>query len=201
MIILISPENDVPKEMEVLLQLFEEGLYYYHLRKPNKNYDQHCDYLNLIPKKYHDRIVVHDFHELINIYHLKGIHFQEQKRKDHLDYLDQYFKPLRRSGKTISSSFHEIEELESCPFEFDYHLLSPVFTSISKKNYQGREFNVKQIDKRIIGMGGVSINNLTQFESLGYHGVGILGGIWKHKEPVNAFKALINEYSKNDFKK
>ena len=48
MIILIAPENDILNEIETLNQLFEEGLLYYHLRKPDKNYVEHVDYLNKI---------------------------------------------------------------------------------------------------------------------------------------------------------
>lgn len=50
MIIIIAPENDVPGEIEILHQLFDAGLDYYHLRKPHKDYEAHCDYLNQIDK-------------------------------------------------------------------------------------------------------------------------------------------------------
>ncbi|MDO6759698.1 thiamine phosphate synthase [Tamlana sp. 2_MG-2023] len=192
MVILIAPENDIPNEIEILHQLFQAGLQYYHLRKPNKNYEEHVNYLNLIDKQYHDRIVVHYFHELINEFSLKGIHFQEQKRIDHIDNPGQYFKNLNMFGKTISSSFHETEDIESCYFEFDYHLLSPVFSSISKTGYKGRGFDVTHIDKTIIGMGGVSTKNLAEFTKLGYKGVGVLGGIWQSENPKETFKSIIN---------
>ncbi|WP_299432855.1 thiamine phosphate synthase [uncultured Maribacter sp.] len=194
MIVLIAPENDVYNEIEILHQLFQEGLQYYHLRKPNKNYEEHCAYLNQINKKYHNRIVVHYFHELVNEFNLKGIHFQEQKRKDNIDNPGQYFKGLNMFGKTISSSFHEPEDLETCYFEFDYHLLSPVFSSISKQGYEGRGFNVNHIDKRIVGMGGVTTENLVEFDKLGFKGVGVLGGIWNSSDPINVFKQMKNHF-------
>ncbi len=200
MIIVIAPENDVPNEVEILNTLFQEGLECYHFRKPNKDYKSHCDYLNLIDSKYHNRIVVHYFHELVNEFNLKGIHFQEQKRRDHIDNPGQYFKNLKMYGKTISSSFHEPEELETCYFEFDYHLLSPVFSSISKQGYNGRGFDVNSIDKRIIGMGGVSIDNLNEFDKLGFKGVGVLGGIWNSDSPVEVFKKMKNHFEKKILK-
>ncbi|MDD7888098.1 thiamine phosphate synthase [Flavivirga sp. 57AJ16] len=194
MIVLIAPEKDIHKEILILNQLFEAGLEYYHLRKPEKNYQEHCDYLNQIDLKYHNRIVVHHFHELINTYNLKGIHFQEQKRRDHIDNPGHYFKGLNMFGKTISSSFHEPEDLDNCEFEFDYHLLSPVFSSISKEGYKGRGFDVNHIDKRIVGMGGVTADNLTEFKKLGFKGVGVLGGIWNTKEPIEIFKKMQNHF-------
>ncbi len=191
MIVLIAPENDVPNEFEILNMLFQEGLQFYHLRKPHKNYQEHCEYLNQIDTKYHNRIVTHYFHELVNEFSLKGIHFQEQKRRDYLDTPSDYFVKLNNMfGKTISSSFHEPEELEACYFEFDYHLLSPVFSSISKQGYEGRGFDVNHINKTIIGMGGVTTENLSEFTKLGFKGVGVLGGIWNSKTPVDDFKLM-----------
>lgn len=190
MIVVIAPENDIPNEIEILNQLFQEGLEYYHLRKPDKDYQAHCEYLNKIDKQYHNKIVVHYHHELVNDFNLKGIHFQEQKRIDNIDNPGRYFKNLNLFGKTISSSFHEPKDLEDCYFEFDYHLLSPVFSSISKEGYNGRGFDVNAIDKTIIGMGGVTVDNLPAFDTLGYNGVGVLGGIWKSDTPVAVFKKM-----------
>ncbi|MBO0592335.1 thiamine phosphate synthase [Cellulophaga sp. E16_2] len=197
MIVLIAPEEDIANEIEILNQLFEEGLTCYHFRKPNKSYHEHSDYLNQIASKYHNRIVVHFHHELVNEFSLKGIHFQEQKRIDHIDNPGQYFKPLDMYGKTISSSFHDPEVLNACEFEFDYHLLSPVFSSISKKGYEGKGFDVNHIEKRIIGMGGVTKDNIAEMHRLGFKGVGVLGGIWNSVSPVAEFKAMQAYYSKN----
>lgn len=195
MIVLIAPETDTPNEIEILNRLFQEGLEYYHFRKPDKNYQEHCEYLNQIDPQYHNRIIVHYFHELVNEYNLKGIHFQEQQRRDCLDTPTDYFVKLNNMfGKTISSSFHEPEELENCTFEFDYHLLSPVFSSISKQGYNGRGFDVNHIDKTIIGMGGVTTNNLAEFNKLGFKGVGVLGGIWNSENPVEDFKKMNSHF-------
>ena len=193
MIVLIAPENDIPNEIKILHQLFQEGLQYYHLRKPDKDYQAHCDYLNQIEEQYHNRVVVHYFHELVNEFNLKGIHFQEQKRIDNIDNPGRYFKGLSMFGKTISSSFHEPSVLQACEFEFDYHLLSPVFSSISKKGYEGRGFDVNTINKRIIGMGGVTTENIDKFTKLGFKGVGVLGGIWNSTSPISDFKKM-NDY-------
>tara|TARA_B110001450_G_scaffold34542_1_gene29967 strand:- start:1820 stop:2419 length:600 start_codon:yes stop_codon:yes gene_type:complete len=195
MIVLISPEKDIKNEIVILNQLFDAGLEFYHLRKPLKNIKEYSDYLNKIEVKYHNRIVVHEFHELINDFNLKGIHFQEQKRRDHIDNPGQYFKNLNMFGKTISSSFHELEELENCEFEFDYHLLSPVFSSISKKGYEGKGFNVKNSDKLIIGMGGVDLSTISDIFKLGFKGIGVLGGVWNMQNPLQSFIELKNKYT------
>ena len=190
MIIVIAPENDVQNEIEILHQLFEEDLAYYHLRKPQKDFKAHCDYINLIDKKHHNKIVVHYHHELINEFNLKGVHFQEQQRVDNIDNPGKYFLGLHMFGKTISSSFHEPKDIEDCSFEFDFYLLSPVFSSISKKGMTGREFDVNHIDEIIVGMGGVTADNIPEFGSLGFKGVGVLGGIWNSNDPIAVFKKM-----------
>ena len=134
----MSPEKDQKDEIKILNQLFEAGLEFYHLRKPLKIKKEYCDYINQINTIYHNRIVVHRFHDLVNQYNLKGIHFKEEQRKEYIHNPGEYFKNLEMFGKTISSSFHEIEDLISCDFEFDYHFLSPVFESISKKGYSNQ---------------------------------------------------------------
>ncbi|WP_428742953.1 thiamine phosphate synthase [Tenacibaculum sp.] len=194
MIVLIAPEKDIPNEIEILQQLFKEGLDYYHFRKPDKNYEEHVVYLSQIDEKYHNRIVTHYFHELINEFNLKGIHFQEQKRIDALENGSEYFIGLNMIGKTMSSSFHESSALANCDIEFDYHLLSPVFSSISKKGYEGRVFDVNHIDKTIIGMGGINTDTIQKTLELGFQGIGVLGGVWNTENPVESYKKIKRHY-------
>ncbi|CAM1361765.1 Thiamine phosphate synthase [Tenacibaculum soleae] len=194
MIVLIAPEKDVANEIEILHQLFEAGLEYYHLRKPFKNLEEHVSYLNKIDAKYHNKIIVHYFHELTNEFNLKGIHFQEQKRRDALENGNRYFIGLNMLGKTMSSSFHEPKDIEVCDIEFDYHLLSPVFSSISKKGYEGRGFDVNHIDKSIVGMGGINKETIAKTIDLGFKGIGVLGGVWNAENPIESFREIKNQY-------
>ena len=41
-------------------------------------------------------------------------------------------------------------------------------------------------------MGGVTTENIAEFTKLGFKGVGVLGGIWKSKNPVKSFLNLKN---------
>lgn len=194
MIVLISPETDLDNEFEILDQLFQKGLTYYHLRKPFKSYDDYCYYLNQIDPRNHNKIVVHHFHNVINDYNLKGLHFQEQSRLDCENNMEDYLANFDIVGKTVSSSFHDPEVLKECAFNFDYHLLSPVFSSISKSGYQGKGFHVHGIEKVVIGMGGVTAVNLESFSDLGYNGVGVLGAVWNSPDPVEVFQKIKTHY-------
>ncbi|WP_379953174.1 thiamine phosphate synthase [Dokdonia sp. R78006] len=190
MIIVLSPENDISNEVEILHQLFKRGLACYHVRKPHKSYEEYCAYIQEIDTSFHDRVVVHDHHMIINEFNLKGIHFKEQHRIDHIDNPGKYFKELNMFGKTISSSFHDLQNLEDCYFEFDYHFLSPVFNSISKEGYKGRGFDVTESNKTIIALGGICPENVAQVKQLGYNGIAVLGSIWKAENPLQCFKNI-----------
>ncbi len=194
MFILISPEKDLKNEISILNQLFEAGLECFHLRKPTKNKEEVVAYLNQIDSKFHQKIVLHTFHELVNEFNLKGIHFSENMRIQHIDHPSKYFINLNMFGKTISSSFHEIKEVEDCYFEFDYHFLSPVFDTISKENYHGRNFNVTEVDKDIIALGGITTENINQIKDLGYKGAAVLGSLWNSENPVEYFKNLRSNF-------
>lgn len=194
MLILISPEKDLKNEISILNQLFKAGLECFHLRKPTYGKEDVVAYLQQIDAKFHNRIVLHSFHELVNTFNVRGIHFSESLRVQYIDHPSQYFMELNMFGKSISSSFHEIEDIENCYFEFDYHFLSPVFNSISKENYHGRNFNVTEVDKDIIALGGITTENINQLKDLGYIGAAVLGSIWNAKNPVEYFKNLRSNF-------
>lgn len=191
MVVVIAPEQDMQGEIAVLIQLFQAGLECYHLRKPAKNLEGWEGYLNQIDPSYHNRIVVHSHHILIDKFNLKGIHFQEHHRKNLMkNNPNHYLKTLHLTGKTLSSSFHETEDVVNCQMDLNYHLLSPVFSSISKEGYEGRGFDVNHIDKTVIGMGGVTASNIEAVKTLGFKGVGVLGGIWNSADPIDSFMKI-----------
>ncbi len=194
MIVLIAPETAVKNEIEILHQLFEAGLEYYHFRKPQQTFEQHCLYLNQIDNKYHNRIVTHHFHELTEKFNLKGVHLQEQMRIDLGLKLTAYTQSYQKKGFTVSSSFHRPEELESCNTFFNYYLLSPVFSSISKQGYKGRGFDVSHSSKKIIGMGGITATTVDKTLALGYKGLGVLGGVWNSENCLDSFLKIKNRY-------
>jgi len=196
MLIVLTSEREIENEAMLLSQLFENGLEVLHLRKPTFTIDGYRELLRNVDEQYYQRIVIHQFHDLCKEFKLKGIHIQEQPRIDLGDQLVEYFKLFKSEGFSVSSSFHEPEVLNACSIKFDYHLLSPVFSSISKEGYKGRGFDVNHIDKTIIGMGGVNSETIHKVYELGYSGVGVLGGIWNSENSIKSFKLISKECNK-----
>ena len=204
MLIVITPEHDVKDETKIINDFFELNLEALHLRKPFYTINEYEAYLADIKKEYHHKIVLHEAHELCEVYELKGVHLQEQFRKDLKNDLKDYvskFKSCKRKRFSVSSSFHDKESINKCNVVFDYYLLSPVFNAISKKGYKGKGFDVNDIQATIIGMGGVTTETMKTIFDLGFKGAGVLGSVWNVESPTTAFKQLKTHHDNYIIKK
>ncbi|WP_109302284.1 thiamine phosphate synthase [Aquimarina sp. AU474] len=193
MLIILTSERELENESDQINQLFQNGLNILHFRKPTLDKEGYRALLNQIEKKYHNRIMLHQFHELCLEFDLRGIHIQEQPRIDLDDKLEEYVLEYENEGFKISSSFHSKEDIKNCIVRFEYVLLSPVFSSISKAGYLGKGFDVNDLNEFVVGMGGINENTLQATFDLGYRGVGVLGGIWNTEKPIKSFQAIYNK--------
>ncbi|CAL2085923.1 thiamine phosphate synthase [Tenacibaculum sp. 190524A02b] len=203
MLIVLTSEQEIKNEAILLNQLFKNGLEILHLRKPTFDIEGYRNLLKKINPKYYQNIMIHEHHELCLEFGLKGIHLQEQPRINLGSKLQEYVnsfqnksQELKAKSHTVSSSFHDPEVLNNCTTDFDYHILSPVFSSISKKGYEGKGFDVNTINKKIIGMGGVNTTSIPKVFALGYSGIGVLGGIWNAENPIESFKEIKKQFEK-----
>ncbi len=194
MLIVLTSEQEIHNEVTLLNRLFEAGLQVLHLRKPAFDIERYRRLLNQIDAKHYQKIMTHEYHELCMEFVLKGIHIQEQPRIDLGERLKNYVDFHRSKNIKVSSSFHTPEVLKDCNIDFDYHLISPVFSSISKKGYKGRGFDVNTIDKTIVGMGGINAKTIPEVFKLGYAGIGVLGGVWNTENPIESFKNMKSHY-------
>ena len=190
MLIVLTSEKPLTNEASWINDLFEAGLQRLHLRKPGFSIDGYRALLDQIEAKYYNRIMLHQYHELAQEYQLRGIHLQEQPRLDLGDALDVTLKMYANKSLKVSSSFHGKEDIVECEGKFEYVLLSPVFSSISKSGYEGKGFDVNDLNEFVIGMGGINEDTLQATFDLGFKGVGVLGGIWNTKNPLESFQRI-----------
>jgi thiamine-phosphate pyrophosphorylase len=196
-LIVISPPDNIPNEQETLLKLFEEGLEYFHLRKPEFSQAQYDQFLNKIPCQYREYIIIHHHHQLIYRYNLKGIHHTQKTNFQNL----QLAKPFHQS-----KSFHEFYEIANNNYPYNYGFLSPIYNSISKSGYQSK-FNLQDLTNLIksnynslpiIALGGINLDKIKAIKQIGFAGVAILGAIWQEKEiqqRIENFKNIKNKIS------
>lgn len=194
-LILMSTPYFFVEEHQILNALFDEGLEVLHLRKPHTEPVYSERLLTLIPETYRKRIVVHDFFYLKDEYNLKGIHLNHRNPE----------LPTKYKGH-ISCSCHTSEEVKAHKKVCNYVFLSPIFNSISKEGYSShfgmqdlRELaRQKVIDRKVMALGGVQLDNIKQVKDLGFGGAVILGDIWNRFSihSTQDFKDLIQHFRK-----
>lgn len=194
-LIVISSPKEVTNEHKILNQLFEQGLQFFHLRKPSFNKQQYTTYLENIPKDYINRVILHQYHELSKVFPVKGIHFSESLRPN---------KPIqKKSNLIITTSFHQLSQLSTRLNEFDYVFLSPIFDSISKQGYKAN-FNKIHLEKalqetkhQVIALGGVDFENFKELQNIGFQGGAILGAIWNNNKNIISDFEKMQKYTLN----
>jgi thiamine-phosphate pyrophosphorylase len=192
--IVLSAQKHVEDEIEKVITLFENGLKRFHLRKPHYTKKRMKAYLDKIPRKYHPLIVIHSHHKLALKYNLKGVHLTSKDRKS------GFFKRFnlkiikyRKPMLTVSTSFNSISDLEKFDDLYDYVFLSPIFDSISKKDYQSgfKEFRltsaVQSSNYKIVALGGLNNENVHKVFKMGFWGSAFLGIIWSNESPLDTF--------------
>lgn len=176
-LIVITRPDFFPGEAEAITTLFYYGLEILHLRKPESDITEIESLLDKIPEEYHSRIVVHEHFQLVNRYHLKGIHLN--RRNPHV--------PQDYKGH-ISCSCHSLEEVKQHKPSCNYVFLSPIFDSISKAGYSSA-FTANQlqeahrqgiIDSRVMALGGLDSERMNDIKQFGFGGAVLLGDIWNH---------------------
>ena len=193
MLILVTSEKSNSVEKEQLIHFFENGLPLLHVRKPGMTEEELKLWLSQFEEKYLQKMVLHQHHHSSEAFPVKGIHLKESFRSKK-EGLAEYIERFQSSGFTVSSSFHDSEKVKSEAFAFDYFFLSPVFTSVSKKGYEGQAFNVEAIPGKVIALGGIEADKISKTKEMGYAGVAVLGAVWLAENRDSAFTEIYKEY-------
>jgi len=184
----ISNPEFFPDEAALINSLFREGLVCLHIRKPESSEDKYRALINEIDPDFSDRIVIHQHHRLAEEFRIKRLHFTEKDRK----MADpKILKILKSNSFLLSTSVHDLAEMNSLSPHFSYTFFGPVFDSISKMGYKSvlpDDFYIKSEIKKIpiIGLGGISTGNLEKVREMNFDGAAFLGSLWKEPENVIA---------------
>ena len=186
--LLISNPTAVPKEINTIHALFENGLELFHVRKPDFSILEIKAFVNAIGLEFRNQLILHSHHQLADELGINRLHFTTKDRVRN--------NPVRvwnpdRVNSTSTHSIAEFNGLESC---FEYAFLSPVYPSISKENYFSKENLLDEITKRtnfqtkIIALGGITATNALKTIENGFDDFALLGTIWNSNQPIENFK-------------
>ena len=168
--IVITSPKILEGEAGLIQYLLDYGVDYVHIRKPDFSLKVVEEIIRAIPDSYHPRLKLHSHFELMEKYKLGGVHLNSRNPE-----------PPKISGK-ISRSCHSLEELDR-PGNIEYQFLSPIFDSITKKDYRGR-FDIDNLtsyiyNKKVIALGGVTPERFELLRKTGFRGGALLGYIWQ----------------------
>lgn len=204
-VVVISNPTPISNEAEIINMLFAEGLEVLHLRKPDYPCAEIESLLKSISPRFMKRIVLHSCYMLIGKYNVKGIHLTGQYlRSGEESELKEIHKTAKKRGLSVSASFHSLEELSTNKIPLDYAFLSPIFNSISKEGYLSKidkeelkQFLLKEKAKKtpkVIALGGINEENISEVSNLGFDGAALLGSIWQGagESRVDTIKEIFN---------
>jgi len=198
-LIVISDPVYFKNEAHLINQLFDAGMPLFHLRKEGFTRQAYAALIDGIDKRFHDRIALHQFHELVvDFPSLNRLHYPEWLRKETIAKdlaiaMDKYI---------LSTSIHHLNDLSDLT-GFDYTFYGPVFNSISKPGYPGIaniDFELpRYIDSpKVIALGGITAEKINPVKHMGFDGFAVLGTIWTEKEEaIKNLKRLINSNKQN----
>lgn len=182
----ISNPDFIPDEAELINSLFREGLVCLHIRKPESDPTDFRNLLSQINPDFLDRISIHQHHNLAGEFGIKRLHFTEKERRM---ISPESLKKLRSRNFLLSTSIHDLSEMDNLSKHFSYTFFGPVFDSISKVGYKGvlpDDFYFKPENKKIpiIGLGGIDCQNFGKVAKMNFDGAAVLGILWRDTENI-----------------
>lgn len=204
LIVFSSSDRSISEAKEVI-EMFELGLEHFHIRKSSFQQNDLIAYLDVIPKEYHKRIVLHSNHHLKKAYKLGGLHLSRTHRKKKYSSKWKFWKfRTFNSGLYVTRTYSKLSTMCDDKRVYRYVFLSPVYDSISKIGHSGNFGNrsivkyVRLAKSPVIALGGVEIERFQECKELGFEGVALLGSIWNNEKysPIEAFKKAKEEISK-----
>ncbi|MBO9699998.1 MAG: thiamine phosphate synthase [Sporocytophaga sp.] len=199
-LIVITNEQLLKREHDLLHALFEEGLEVLHIRKPYYTLHELESYVEGINPSYYNRISVHRMPEIIERFPLRGYHFSyDAFKKDNRDL--KLINKFRQSNRLVSCSCHSVEDLKAAKEITDYQFISPLFDSISKSGYKAG-INLNELSKflsenntTIYGLGGIDEHTIPNLQNTGLKGVVVLGMIWKQFAEDSDIKKAVQRFT------
>lgn len=193
-LVVMTDNKKSDNEIGAIIQMFEAGLDTLHVRKNRMSTKELEEYINEIPKHFHNRIIIHSHHRLALKYDLKGFHFTSThiKRKFKL-WLNTKLIYLRKPNLVKSISYKRVADVYGeQKVKTDYCFLGTMFHNLTGELYSGFyretiEAALKKSGKKIYARGGINEKSVELAYNLGFHGIALYGHLWKSNAPFTKY--------------
>ena len=189
-VVAITSSESSAKEVQRIIELFDNGLMVLHLRKPKSSSKEVEEILKQIPKKYHSLIMIHGKYKLATKYNLRGVHLKRSHRNNKLSsQLLRFRLRLFHPKLKISTTFHSLQSLRENDVRYDYVLLSNVFNASSKFNFEDSGMKllktvIGNCNQDVFAIGGVKAKFLNSIKEAKFVGAGLSSSIFKEEKSV-----------------
>jgi len=194
-LILFTP-NDGSWDVKMVRRLFDAGLGRLHVQyRRDWEVLDYLKFLEALPPEFWPRIVLEEHPQLVTERKLGGLQIHPTHRAP---------RQWPRSAK-LSAKCHSFDELCQTDKNCAYVFLTPLFDSISKKDYRPRRTPLEHqvIVERwkaqggcpVFALGGVTAKHIPQVRQLGFDGAAFIGAVWKSDHPVRAFLEIERAWS------
>lgn len=196
---LLTSNQRFRSEIDLVNLLFENGLELLHLKKRKFTKSKTKEYLNSVSKNHHNKIILHKHYWLAAKYKLKGIHLGRTERRSPLKTaIKIFFLKLYHPKLQVTTSFHSLQSAQEDVKNYNHVILSPIFDSISKRNYSPA-FSERQLislfektKHNYYALGGVDEAHVSMAKNLGFKGILLYGSIWNAgDEKLKKFKSIV----------
>lgn len=198
-LIVLTSSKNIENEHIILGKMLDMGLESLHVRKPKLSEENLKNYLDQFSKAHRKKIIIHTHHNLMMHFELKGIHVSKRHRNKKLKFLIDKLKfRLRRGSFVMGTSCKSLSSMDEIYPDFDYVMLSPVFT-----NPHGHRpsFNLGTLKRiiphypgKVIARGGATLDSIEKAHELKFAGIAFQRFIWDHPEPVQTFEKIVNRF-------
>jgi thiamine-phosphate pyrophosphorylase len=200
-IIGITWPEPIEGESGLITNLLEAGLMAIHIRKPGRPDSEISAIIKAIPEEMHSRVIIHGSADLCKNFEPGGFHIPGIQRKEMTEQVTRALcETMAARGISVSTSIHELSELEQLGPKFKRVYIGPVFESLSKPGYAPtlRLEDVKHFLQRtvrarpmIYAIGGIQESNVKQVRDAGFDGVALLGSLWlKPEQSLKAYRKI-----------
>ena len=192
-LILFTSSDKFRSEIYIVLKMFENGLETLHIKKPDFSKKQLNNYLELIPKKHHNKIVIHSHYSLALRHKIKGLHLSTSFRDSNIFYKKYIFLlKLLKPNMIFTCSYHNLDQLLNHDNIYSYAFLSPIFNSDGTLNNKFTKDSINttisQINIKSFALGGVTESNFKIIKSMNFNGIALMGSIWYgNDQPIELF--------------
>ncbi|WP_062545394.1 thiamine phosphate synthase [Rufibacter tibetensis] len=194
-LVVVTPDNSTPLQIALWLELLNAGADYLYVRGDVEAYEVQEELARLVSRGYASKLILPRTQAKSLEAAVRYFHVKERERHT----------SERTYSPTIpySTSVHALSDIGDLDPVFQLVFYSPLFRSISKEGY-GPKTELATIQKewqalkaqqgrlpKVIGLGGISADNVLEVKQAGFDGAALLGAIWQQEDPVGAFRTVI----------